>query len=328
MKKQIVKLTSILMLTLFSAFALYAENADEEKSPWALSLTTDAAFDFKSDYVSGPTHFAPITKVYGGIEACITLNGSYTLATPLGESWLVKDAHVAFGAAMELSPITFKPTLSIEFQPLPFFVLSAGGSFGIGWNMLGFEGLCAYDYDSDEYQKLSTFEHPYYEAWAKATIMFDTGAIFAGDWTHVVMMANFKTMYAGVMNIGRNTVYEWQASKNQVQGLQYDAQVVLGYQMPLVLSLAGIRFQATGHFDGSDYGAINSTFDGAFASISLSPLFQFSFGDKDSLICLLDFSSRRSFAESNTAAEDVRLHTVGREWYFRRVAFSYTHKFF
>ena len=69
MKKQIVKLTSILMLTLFSAFALYAENADEEKSPWALSLTTDAAFDFKSDYVSGPTHFAPITKVYGGIEA-------------------------------------------------------------------------------------------------------------------------------------------------------------------------------------------------------------------------------------------------------------------
>ena len=331
MKKQIIKFTSILMLTIFSAFSLYAEDGDtgdKAKSPWALSLTTDAAYNFKSGYVPGPTHFAPITNIWRGIEACITLNGSYTLATPLGESWLVKDAHVAFGAAMELSPITFKPTLSIEFQPLPFFVLSAGGSFGIGWNMLGFEGLCAYDYYFDEYQKLSTFEHPYYEAWAKATIMFDTGAIFAGDWTHVVMMANFKTMYAGLMNIGRNTVYEWQAAKNQVQGLQYDAQVVLGYQMPLVLSLAGIRFQATGHFDGSDYGAINSTFDGAFASISLSPLFQFSFGDKDSLICLLDFSSRRSFAESNSAYEDVRLHTVGREWYFRRVAFSYTHKFF
>ena len=74
--------------------------------------------------------------------------------------------------------------------------------------------------------------------------------------------------------------------------------------------------------------APSTAFDGAFASISLSPLFQFSFGDKDSLICLLDFSSRRSFEESNSAYEDVRLHTVGREWYFRRVAFSYTHKFF
>ena len=159
--------------------------------------------------------------------------------------------------------------------------------------------------------------------------MFDTGAIFAGDWTHVVMMANFKTRYAGIMNIGRNTVYEWQAAKNQVQGLQYDAQVVLGYQMPIVLSLAGIRFQATGHFDGSDYGAINSNFDGAFSTISLSPLFQFSFGDKDSLICLIDFSSRRSSAQQNTAEEDMLYHTtIGREWYFKRIAFSYTHKFF
>ena len=135
-----MKRTRLILMALVSALMilgtpLFAEDDSEDESPFALKLTTDFAYYPKSDAIPGGTHFAPITGIYSGVEARTTLKASYKLGTPLGENWLVKDANVAFSGGLELSPVSIRPKLSIDFTPVPFLIFSAGTSIGWGWNI-------------------------------------------------------------------------------------------------------------------------------------------------------------------------------------------------
>ena len=147
---------------------------------------------------------------------------------------------------MQISPVSIRPKLSVDFTPVPFLIFSAGSSIGFGWNMLGIEGLCRLNTLNYDYEELSTFSHPYYDFWAGATFQFDTGAIIKGDWTHVVILASYTATYSGIAALDDYSVYEWQCSKGKARGLYYEFQGVLGYQMPIPLSLAGIMFKSTG----------------------------------------------------------------------------------
>lgn len=325
-RKVLMALISAMML--FAA-PLYAEDDSRENPPFGLKLATDFAYYPKSEAIPGRTHFAPITGIYSGVEARTALNASYKLDTPLGENFLLKDANVAFKGGLELSPVSIRPKLSVDFTPVPFLIFSAGASIGFGWNMLGIEGLCRLNTSNYDYEELSTFSHPYYDFWAGATFQFDTGAIIKGDWTHVVILASYTATYSGIAGLDNHSVYEWQCSKGKARGLSYEFQGVLGYQMPIPLSLAGIMFKSTGYYDGAVYGSFDDTYDGDFADISISPLARFNLGEKDELTCLFDFSSRRSFAtEFDKPGESLNINVTGREWFFKRLALSWSHKFF
>ncbi len=250
------------------------------------------------------------------------------IKTPLGGHWLLKDANVVLTGAFELTPLSVRPQLALGFQPFPFLVFKGGGSIGFGWNMLGFEGLCALDEKSRKYEALSTFSHPFYEVWAQGTLMFDTGALIPGDWNHLIMLASYKTFYSGIAGLGRHTPYEWQGDKNRVEGLQYEFCGILAYQMPLVLYRAGFMYTAYGHYDGGDYGDFDASYDGAFTQHSLAGLCQFKFAEKDELTCIAQFSTRRSFDKELDEAEDALFaQKVGTEWFFQRLIFSWSHKF-
>ena len=83
-----------------------------------------------------------------------------------------------------------------------------------------------------------------------------------------------------------------------------------------------------GHFDGSDYGDFDESYDGAFAQHSIAAVFQFRLSARDELTCIPQFTSRRSFEKEISEAEEA-LYTkkTGREWYFQRLIFSWTHNF-
>lgn len=328
--KKIHRLTALLLsFLLLSASPIFAEDSSaDEEEPFSLKLTTDLAYYPASECITGPDHFAPITGPYSGLEARTTLTAAYEIATPLGEHWLLSGANIVVKGECELSPVSIRPKAAFEFSPLPFLIFSAGASAGLGWNIPGIGGFNLLNKTNMEYEKLSTFNHPYYDLWASATFQFDTGAIIAGDWTHVVILASYKAIYSGIGGLAKESVYEWQCSKNKAAGLSYEAQGVLGYQMPLVLSLAGLMFKTEGFYDGSVYGSYDENFDGAFAAINISPLMQFKLGDKDGLTCLFDFSSRRSFDQKfSKPAQSLLLTKTGREWFFNRLALSWTHTF-
>lgn len=302
--------------------------AQEEKKPFSLSLTTDFAYYPASEIIPGRDHFSRIVGPYSGVEACTTLNAGYKINTPLGENWLVKDACVLLGAGFELTPVSVKQKVSVDFQPLPFLIFRAGASLGLGFNYLGLEGIAEYNPLTREYETLSSINHPYYDLWASATFQFDTSALIPGDWTHVVLLASYTTVYTGVAGLTKSNIFEWQCSKYKACGLAYDAQVIIAYQMPIVLRLAGIMTKCVGYYDGTVYGEFDKTFDGSFAEISISPVFQFCFSEKDNVTLLFDFSSRRSFATKiNNNTDMLYTQKTGREWFFKRLALSWTHRF-
>lgn len=328
MKIKITKIFLTLFLLALCSVQLFAQENTAD-SLFSMRLTTDFAFYPKTEPETGGNHFAPVTGIYDHLEFRTTFTADYKLLTPLGEHWLLKDANILFTGACELSPVSVRPQLSIGFQPLPFLVLKGGSSIGFGWNFMDFEGLCEFNPKTHEYENLSAFKHPYYEFWGQAMLMFDTGAVIPkkSDWNHVVMVASFTSSYSGVAGLGMYEPYEWQCIKNQVCGAKFEALGLLAYQMPLALSRIGVMYTAGGYYCGSDYGVYDKNYDGDFITHSINPLIQFNLGKKDELFCLFCFSTRRSFdSEWEKTEEELFMKTTGSEWFFRRIALSWTHR--
>lgn len=321
----------IIFSSLIAAQERDANESNSEKSDWSLYLTTDFAYYPESDYVSGGDHFAPVTGFCSGVELRTTFNADYKFLTPLGKSWLVKDAFCVFGSAFEISPISIRPKISFSFTPFPFLVLSSGASLGTGWNMFTWKGLAELDEEKSredaEYDNLQTFVNYYYDFWLSGTFQFDTGALFSGDWTHVLLLASYKSIYKGITGIENKKIWSWMNSGNNANGLQYEASFVIAYQMPLLLYRVGFMCDIDGHYKSSDYGSLSDSYNGDFINYKLSPFVQLNFGEKDSLYCLLSFENRRSFEENHDSEiEETYLTYSGNEWHFYRLALSWTHK--
>lgn len=299
---------------------------------FSYSLTTAAADYLEREIEPGEDHFASVAGPFNGAKAATTFNAKYTIPTPLGTHWLVKDATVDLTGSFELSPLSIRPQLKAEFTPVPFLVFSAGGSIGTGWNPLGFDGMSIYNFKKQEYEALTPFAHYYYDFWASATFQFDTGALIEGDWTHVVMLATYQWIYKGITGVDDGDIWEWQVIPGEANGWQYYFTGVLGYKMPLTLQMVGFMAELYGHFDRSDFDKgirkTGKTFDGEFMWIDLSLLLDFKLNDKNGLKTLFTIEGDRSFATPHEKSdEEPLLLKTGREWSFYRIALIWEHKF-
>ena len=367
----IMKITSFrkiflsLSAVVFVSSAVFSQEAEESKNQkknadiWKFYEQTAAAYYFKSDYVSGGDHFAPITGLFNSFEFKTTFNAECKIPAPLGKHFLLKDSNVRIKTAFELCPVTVRPLVSVSFTPLPFFVFSTGASIGTGWSALGFKGLSIFDEDtfysnkirnlvSDlfsnpiaflprykkeykdfiEYENLTPFGNYYYDFWFSGLFQFDTGAIFPGDWTHAVMQASYTVSYVGVTGVDDGKIWLWQLVGNNCNGWRYTANFVLGYQMPLPLSMIAVNTDVYALFNSDDYGIYSSSYNGDFTNVTISPMLKFDFSKKDSLFVLFEFKKRRSFEEEHSESkEEIFLTYSGAEWFFNRIAFSWTHIF-
>ena len=342
----IMKITSFRKIVLslsavvFVSSAAFSQEAEEAKSQkkntfiWKFYEQTAGAYYFKSDYVSGGDHFAPITSLFQSIELKTTFNAECSIPAPLGKHFLLKDSNVRIKTAFELCPVTVRPLVSVSFTPLPFLVFSTGASIGTGWSAFGFKGLCKLDENgkiikkSIEYENLTPFGNYYYDFWFSGLFQFDTGAIFPGDWTHAVMQASYTVSYVGVTGVDDGKIWLWQLVGNNCNGWRYTANFVLGYQMPLPLSMIAVNTDVYALFNSDDYGIYSISYNGDFTNVTISPMLKFDFSKKDSLFVLFEFKKRRSFEEEHSESkEEIFLTYSGAEWFFNRIAFSWTHVF-
>lgn len=342
----IMKITSFRKIVLslsavvFVSSAAFSQEAEEAKSQkkntfiWKFYEQTAGAYYFKSDYVSGGDHFAPITGLFNSFELKTTFNAECKIPAPLGKHFLLKDSNVRIKTAFELCPVTVRPLVSVSFTPLPFLVFSTGASIGTGWSAFGFKGLCKLDENgkiskkSIEYENLTPFGNYYYDFWFSGLFQFDTGAIFPGDWTHAVMQASYTVSYVGVTGVDDGKIWLWQLVGNNCNGWRYTANFVLGYQMPLPLSMIAVNTDVYALFNSDDYGIYSISYNGDFTNVTISPMLKFDFSKKDSLFVLFEFKKRRSFEEEHSESkEEIFLTYSGAEWFFNRIAFSWTHVF-
>jgi len=338
-----MKIKKLLPLSIFPLLfslstKIYAEenqeaNQQDQEKNLQVYLTLDAAYYPESEHRTSSAHLSKLTGAYYGLEGRATLGANYTIATPLGDHWLLKDANLAIASAIELSPVTLKPKFSLAFTPLPFIEFSAGSDVGTGWTLFGWEGMSilnkAANMNDADYEDLTPFKHWYYDFWLQGTFQFDTGAIWSGDWTHVLFLASYQVMYAALTGVGDDEIWEWQASDNMANGWQFYANAILAYQMPKMVNRVGFLFELEGHFDKDDYVVLNGNdYKGDFKTASISPFAQIKFNEKNTLTILASVSSRRAFEEEHdeTTVEPY-LNYIGYEWYFNRIALSYTHMF-
>lgn len=315
-----------IVVTVLTALLFVTVGFSQESSSWNFSITTDLAYYPKSDFISGKTHFSPITGAYSGLEGRVTGAAKYTIPTPLGEHWLVKSATLDLTAKLEASPVSVKPAFEIGWTPLPFIVFTAGGQIGTGWNYGNLKGMAVLADDGKSYTNLDSFKTWYAKYYAQGTFQFDTGAIVAGDWTHFQIMYTYQVYYEQLTGIKNQQIWEWQCSGNKVNGLKNYQSLILAYQMPLVMSRVGVLTEFESFFNKDAYK--NPEYNSTFNQVSISPLAQFTFDEHNVLSVLAGFSSRRSFTtDHKEKIEEPALTYSGYEWFFNRIALSWTYTF-
>lgn len=322
MKKII--LSAVFMMTALA----FAES--DKKISFEFSSVTDFAYYPKSDNVSGNTHFAPLSGIYNGIELQETVKADCIIPVPFSDNFLFADNKLVLEGAFSVTPVSLTPKAKISFTPVAFLNFSAGAGISTAWKFFGVKGLACYDPSEKEYIQQDTFKSYRYQTWFCSTLMFDLAAVWPGEYHHVVAVASWEINYQGLLNTQDNDdLYKFHSDGGLSEGAAYESNYILGYRLPCKLSLIGFKAQFLGllkdHFSDSAY---YSKFDGDFMTVNIGGIANYDFNDKNSIVFLVEFGSRRSYAEDCDDYEDEPLLSKkGREWYFKRIGCSFTHKF-
>lgn len=322
---------SMLLLT---PRAIFSQDSKPDENPLELSIAVGLAVYPESTHTGkSGTHFAGICGAYDSLQAAVTGAAAYTLPFMQADNMLMEDNHVTFTASLELSPVSCMPAFEITFSPLALLELSCGGMAGTGWDftLADAQGAGEYNLLKRRYEPISTFNQWYLNTYGRATLMFDTGAIWEGDWTHIVMTASYSAGYQKLTGTGN--VWQWQLNPYPMaNGWIYEQDYFLGYQMPTAVSLVGVDLTLSGHYNSSDFDAsqIAKSYDGGFMQISIMPVAQIKLGktNKDTLGIFALINSRRTFFEEWKDWDTEPLLTKnGREFFLDCFGFEWKHIF-
>ena len=318
---------AVLCAVVFS-FASFSQSDSEQKGI-RFSVVLEGAFYPSSERLhSAEPHFSMLDGFYNRVEGRALFSAAYKIPIVLGSHWLLKDSSVTVLAGAELTPLTIAPFIRADFSPLPFLVFSAGASGGSGWAISSLYGIAALDEESRTYEPFTAFSAWYYDVWASALFQFDLGAIVKGDWTHVLFLAGYKVIYKGVSSVSWHDVWKWQNSGNKVNGLQYEASVIIGYQLPFAVHRIGVITDLFGNYDSDDYGKFGDSYKGDFVTVKISPFVQVVVSKKDEISIAAQVANRRAFDEEYPGVnEEVFLHFASYEWFFNRIGARWTHIF-
>lgn len=299
-----------------------------QDNPLSFSLTTDGAYHPKSAYEPGGTHFSAVEGIYRSVKARTRLDASYELPLLVRDNPLQRGNHLTVTGSFELSPVSVLPQVSVLFSPAAMLEFKLGGMAGSGWNLGTFSGgIAEYDEAAQKYRTLTPFSAWYLCGWASATVQFDLAALWPGDWHHVVALAEYTVGYESMAGTDA-TLWSWRTVRGMADGWTYKQYYVIGYRMPLRLSMVAVTAELTGHFDGGDYGAFDRTYDGEFMSVTITPTVQVSLTEKDDIYVVGNVSARRSFsAPHESEDEEPLLVKSGTEWFLDFFAVRWVHRF-
>ena len=309
------------------------EKTDEEKtneanSPWTFWLVSDFAYHVKSAYETGDSHFSAVESPYRSVKARMRFEAEYSIPMLQKDNPLMEDNHLELKGSLEITPVSMLPQFSVTFCPAAMFEISAGIKTGTGWNLgSSTSGIAEYNFQSQKYEKLTPFASWYISPWASALLQFDLAALWPGEWHHVVAQAEYTVRYDKMTGTS-SPIWSWRTNPAMADGWMYNQFYIIGYQMPLVLSLVGVTAELEGHYNGRDYGPIADSYDGTFMSAVISPFLIFSITKNDEIYFVGNISARRSFAQSHKEEEEEPLLTkTGREWYLDFFAVRWVHRF-
>ena len=342
------KALSLILCVLLCGAFVFAQD-EEATSSWhdvdgvkqSAWISVDFAYYFPAARYTEPGNFwAPTNGFYSGIEGRITPWYEVKVPTPLGESWLVSGDNLKFQIGLEVTPVSVMPKAAMVWEVLPFLVFSAGADIGTGWDIPGaFEGGMSNTFGDDSldakgnhsYKASGAFADLYSKIWVKGLFQFDVAALVSDedlkDKLHIVVQADYKLEYTSLASAANGVAWKWQLVGDKFNGWTYDSVLTLGYMMPSnvkALKLVAVQTELDGRLynDLSIFG-IDAGW-ATFMGVAFNPTLFFQFDKHNSLGVQCRIKNRKSFATDDTSYTGI---VNGAEWYFDRVALSYTYTF-
>ena len=187
-------------------------------------------------------------KLIGAIPVEAKMEAGYTLKIPMlqGEGPLFSGNNLKIKGLLGLSPVAATIGVDAVLTPIALAEVTLGGSLGTGW-----------DFDAMEISGLLMSTDPigvsdltadplggvYYKGRAGAALQFDTGAIFPGDWTSILLRTYHEIMYQGYSGAKSGQAWEYETSGAKVNGFNYKGEYVVGYKLPLMLNMVAIQLE-------------------------------------------------------------------------------------
>ena len=317
-------LTAILSIFIFlgNQEAIFAQEQEQEAGfsyQLGVSLSMSPVLELKPDDGSGKNNFAAIKGINVPIPYAqfVTI---YTKPLDFGDSLFFSGANIAFVAGPTLTPITLDTQAGIIFTPLPILNFGLGATAGTGWAIGDSHGIGLYNSDAEKFEQSVPFTVWHYSFIFQTNFQFDFGAIFPGEWTHIVITANEQLYYEANSAANKYELWEWTAGKDYVNGFVQSGNVMLGYMFPeKTFRLIGMSLAWQGHLKGCDYGIYEKNYDGDFLNLFLALQTMFYINDKNQLAVGTSLSSQRAFLEPTSTfatGSNIKNTTSGREWCF------------
>ncbi|MEL3906450.1 MAG: hypothetical protein P1P65_05415 [Treponema sp.] len=221
------KLIAVLTVTVFFTGLIFCEEAAKE-----------------SDKVRYAAHITAAVTFPLGAQ----LNVSEVIKVPVMNfnTALTRGNNIAFKIGAELTPITLEGKFDIIWTPIAFLELYAGAGIGSGWTIKKLHGLSVTTADASgrTVKTPVNFKRPFYSVNFGGAFQFDLGALIPTPWTHVVFRIDQYALYRGLAGVDRyaSWIYKNDAGMNR-NGFTYCGTYLIGYQMPLPLSLIALRVE-------------------------------------------------------------------------------------
>ena len=237
------------------------------------------------------------------LEAMLGFTQRFQFPFMQGSSPLTEGNNITLALEAEISPIFLRGLTELTWTPIAFFELSAGGNLGTGWNISLFGsdiygiGLNLPDADGRGEHSGSAFDGLHWKIQAGAAVQADLAAVFPGEWNHVLMRSYHEINHRGYSraNSGQSWFFENDKGENR-NGLNYHGNIIIGYQMPIILSMVALMAEAELYM----YDTPNRELWGddrifwvfsALFNFSLKPQLDIGFG--------LQFRTMRNYLQSN-----------------------------
>ncbi len=261
-----------------------------------------------------------------GVEG--VLNYSYTLPFLTGSGVLFEGNNLSINTWASMTPVSFFGAGQIILTPLALLKFRAGIGAGWGWSPLGLKGLGV---NSDGEKAPDSFKGRLIQGWGAGTFQFDFGAVFPGDWNHVVTVVDLNLQAQQYSDADSKTPWFWKADFGEnFNGLKLIGTYFLGYQLPegMPVSLLGILTSSEAYLgDAANLSPMSSGFGSDFIYWTSGPMVNLKFSDFSSLVILIQVQDRRKYTPS-TAFEKLFTNRTyeGSVVEFNRFVLSWTQK--
>ncbi len=183
------------------------------------------------------------------LEAQVKLSGTLKVPALAGDGPLTKDNNVALTASCAVTPVSATVATEVVFTPVAFFQLVAGGMVATGWNIPLADGLSINEPGRDGGGALDgtaefvgdSFPGIVWSCKGGAVVQFDFAAVRPGEWNHVVFRSYHSLWYRAFTAAGDDESWQFENDVGEERnGWNYYANYLLGYRMPLKLSMVGV----------------------------------------------------------------------------------------